>query len=63
MLSDGDHEQTLTVVGRWTRVERIFRTEPEATTLTLEFRLSGDIGEVWIDNVQLEALDEETTGP
>jgi hypothetical protein len=64
-LPDGSHEQTLCVVGRWTRVERVFRTEAEATTLALEFRILGssDIGEVWIDDITLEVLGDEPNGP
>ncbi len=63
ILSDGDVEQMLTVTGRWTRVERIFRTESEATSVTLEFRLLGDVGEMWIDDVSLEPVDEDDDGP
>ncbi len=63
ILSDGDIDQVLAARGRWTKVERIFRTESEATTLTLEFRLLGDVGEMWIDDVSLEPLDEESHIP
>ena len=52
-LPDGCQEQTLAVVGRWTKVERTFRTEAEATTLALEFRICGgaDVGEMWVDDI------------
>ena len=63
ILGDGDVGQTLSVVGRWVKVERIFRTEPEATTLTLEFCVRGDIGEMWIDDVSLEPEDDDDGGP
>jgi hypothetical protein len=58
-LADGSHEQCLTAVGRWVKVERLFRTEPEATTLALDFRIGGDtnIGELWIDDVSLEPVE------
>ena len=65
VLSDGQIEQPLPVVGRWVRVERIFRTEAEATHLSLEFRITGagDVGEMWVDDVTLESLDEAPAGP
>jgi len=50
------YEQTLKTVGRWTKVEHIIHTEPECTTLTLEFQIAGDtdVGEMWIDDVSVE---------
>ncbi len=54
VLTDGAIEQTLTVVDRWTKVERVFLAEPDATTLALDFRVCGDIGEMWVDDVVLE---------
>ena len=64
-LAEGSHEQTLSVVGRWTRVERIFRTETEATTLALEFRIlgSGDVGEMWVDDITLDVIGDGPKGP
>jgi hypothetical protein len=58
VLTDGAHEEVLTTVGRWVKVERVFRTEPEATTLALDFRISGgaEVGEMWIDDVSLEPV-------
>jgi hypothetical protein len=57
-LHNGDYEQTLKTVGRWTKVEHVLQTEPEATKLTVEFQISGDtdIGEMWIDDVSLDPL-------
>jgi hypothetical protein len=63
ILSEGAHEQCLTTVGRWVKVERVFRTEPDATTLALDFRLTGDIGEMWIDDVSLEPVAQGPAGP
>ncbi|WP_422927793.1 hypothetical protein [Singulisphaera sp. PoT] len=64
VLTEGAREQPLTTVGRWVAVEKIFRTEAEATTLALEFKISGgDIGEMWIDDVSLEPLDNGPSGP
>ena len=65
VLSEGGHEDCLSTVGRWVKVERVFRTEPDATTLALDFRISGsEIGEMWIDDVRLEPLSGATqTGP
>lgn len=65
-LPEGCFEECLTVVGRWVKVERIFRTEPEATTLALDFRITGadDIGEIWVDDVSLEPVASPTpAGP
>lgn len=64
-LSDGALEEGLPIVGRWVHVERLFRTEPEATTLRLDFRILGDaeVGECWIDDVALEPLDAGPEGP
>jgi hypothetical protein len=64
-LTEGAIEESLPVIGRWSYVERIFRTEPEATTLRLDFRILGDaeIGECWIDDVALEPIDAGPEGP
>jgi len=58
VLTDGAHEEVLTTVGRWVKVERIFRTESEATTLALDFRICGgaEVGEMWVDDVSLEPV-------
>ena len=64
VLSDGTRDDALPVVGRWTRVERTFCTESDATSLALDFRIIGtDIGELWIDDVTLEPVDSEGCGP
>ena len=66
MLHNGGFEQCLKTVGRWTKVERVIQTEPEATKLTLEFKIVGDteIGEMWIDDVSLEPIGfDEPVGP
>lgn len=54
-LPRGGVEVDLETAGRWTRVERTFRTLPNATSVGLDFRIVGsDIGEAWIDDVRLE---------
>lgn len=64
VLNDGAYEECLTTVGRWVKVEHTFRTESDATTLALDFRISGaDIGEMWIDDVSLEPVGGSPTGP
>ena len=64
VLSDGTRDESLPVVGRWTRVERTFCTEADATSLALDFRIVGaDIGELWIDDVTLEPVDADPCGP
>ncbi|MFO0951653.1 MAG: hypothetical protein U0835_10985 [Isosphaeraceae bacterium] len=57
-LSDGMYSQCLNKVGRWVRVERVFRTEPEANLLALDFKISSieEVGEMWIDDVSLEPV-------
>ena len=52
-------------IGRWTKVERIVRTEPEATSVALDFKIcnNADIGEVWIDDVKLEPAAPGAGGP
>jgi hypothetical protein len=57
-LHEAGFEERLTVVGRWTKYERVVQTEPEATRIILEFRIAGeiDMGEMWIDDVSLEPL-------
>jgi hypothetical protein len=66
ILNSGGFEQCLKTVGRWIKVDRILQTEPEATTLTLEFKIVGEteVGEMWIDDVSLEPVDCTTpSGP
>ena len=67
ILYEAAQEERLTQVGRWTKVERIFQTDREATSLGLEFRISDPndtrIGEVWIDDVSLEPVLASPAGP
>lgn len=62
-LPGGGFEQVLETIGSWTKVERIIRAEPEATSAALDFRIVSEtnVGEMWIDNVSLEPLG--TTSP
>lgn len=64
-LAEGDHVQTHpdSSAGRWRKVERTFKTEPDATTLLLEFGLPGDIGEAWVADVRLEPVEGGEVGP
>jgi MAM domain, meprin/A5/mu len=57
-LHEATVEEQLKTIGRWTKYECIIQTEPEATRLILEFKIVGevDIGEMWIDDVNLEPL-------
>ncbi len=66
VLTEGRHETTLPTVGRWTPVDVIFRTEPDATTLALDFRIEGneiEAGELWIDDVRLEPVGATSVEP
>jgi hypothetical protein len=63
-LNNGSFEHCLKSVGHWKRFERIIETEPDATTLTLEFQIVGEteIGEMWVDDVSLETLGSDLPG-
>jgi len=67
MLPDGAIDGQLAVgqlaVGQWKKFERVFRTERTANQLQLSFKVTGAIGEVWIDNVALEALGAPSLKP
>jgi hypothetical protein len=66
VLADGRREELLGTVGRWTQVEILLRTEPDATTLALDFRIEGaeiEAGELWIDDVSLEPVGAAPTDP
>lgn len=66
ILHDGEVDERLTTVGRWVRVERVFRVEAEASSLGLEFGILGaDLAaaELWIDDVRLEPVEEVVAGP
>ena len=57
VLSRGMREECLSTVGKWVKVEWVFQTEPEATILALDFKISGtEVGEMWVDNVTLEPV-------
>jgi hypothetical protein len=58
-LTDAQMEIVLEKRGKWTRVQKVFRTDDQATSLTLEFRMMGDNGCVWIDDVDISPLKEE----
>jgi len=63
-LNSGGFQQRLKTVGRWTKVDRLILTEPEATNLTLEFKITSEteVGEMWIDDVSLEPIGCDTLG-
>lgn len=50
----GGFDCELTEQGRWVTFERTFRVGPETTTLAVDFRVTGsDVGEMWVDDVEL----------
>jgi hypothetical protein len=65
VLSQGRIDQPLCETGHWVHVERIIRTDPEATTLRLRFLVDSDIdsGEMWVDDISLEALADRGQEP
>lgn len=60
-LAQGRIEQPLCTTGRWVHVERLIRTDPEATTLRLRFLIDSELesGEMWIDDVCLDPVAEQ----
>ncbi len=65
-LDDSAVRKKLTTIGKWKKVEYVFRTEKEATTMLLEFKIAGDsdIGEMWVDCIEFKYLDKkEESGP
>ena len=59
VLTDGRREVPLNRSAAGLRSSVVFRTEPKATTLALDFRIEGDgieVGECWIDDLSLEPL-------
>jgi hypothetical protein len=57
---DGGFDELLSVQGRWRRFEQILTTRRETTTMALDFRIVGaNVGEIWIDEIQLTPLGSE----
>ena len=57
-LDGGGFDEPLPANGRWERFERTFRTLRDTTTMAIDFRIRrSDLGELWIDDVQLVALE------
>jgi hypothetical protein len=50
-------------VGRWYVFDKIVTTQPNANTLRVEFRITDEIGEMWIDNLTIEALNAPSVTP
>ena len=64
VLHEGGLELTQAVIGKWTKVDRIVKIQPEATSCALDFLIYGaDVGEVWIDDVKLEPVGNGPEGP
>jgi hypothetical protein len=64
-LPEAKVTEDLCQVGRWVQVQRVFRTDPQATTLRLRFTVDSDtnLGDLWIDDVHLEPLASRPPGP
>lgn len=61
---DGGFDSTLTGQGRWKRFEQTFTVRDDATTIALDFRILGaNVGELWIDDMQVEALYGDSVRP
>jgi hypothetical protein len=63
-LHEATFEEPLKTIGYWTKYERVVQTEPEATRLIVEFKITGEhnIGEMWIDDINVEPLDRTGRG-
>lgn len=56
---DGGFDEELSVQGCWERFEHVFQTRDDTTTMAIDFRITGaNVGEVWIDDVELVPLYE-----
>src|SRR5262249_25132728 len=54
---DGGLDEELPAQGTWTYFQQTFRTLADTTTMALDFRIVGaNIGELWIDDVELAPL-------
>lgn len=64
-LYDGEVIEALDTVGRWVHVQRVFRVEPEATQLVVDFRVQGAefAGDLWIDDIHLDPIGGIAAGP
>lgn len=64
-LPDARVVEDLCQVGQWVQVQRVFRTDAQATTLRLRFCVDSDTGagDLWIDDVRLEPLSAPPDGP
>jgi hypothetical protein len=61
-LSDSNVDEKLKV-GRWYLFDKIVRTQANANMLTVEFRITDEIGETWIDNLTIEPLNAPSLTP
>lgn len=65
-LPDAGFAVPLTVLGRWTLIDRTFVTHPDANSAALYLSLDGrfDVGEFWIDDIILSPVGQPVTvGP
>jgi hypothetical protein len=61
---DGGFDDQLTEQGRWRRFEQTFTALDDTTTMALDFRIVGaNVGEMWIDDVELVPLYADAVKP
>lgn len=64
VLSEGSYQRNLSTTlfgmrlkntGVWKTYDQIIQVQPDATTMAIDFRFSGDneVGEAWVDNISL----------
>ena len=60
----GGFDEKLNRRGEWTLFERRFRVGDETTAIAVDFRMTGsDVGEMWVDDVELVPARSEATSP
>jgi hypothetical protein len=61
---DGGFDEPITLQGRWRKFEQTFQTRDETTTMALDFRIVGaNVGEMWIDDIELTPLYADANKP
>ncbi len=60
----GGFDERLKHGPQWQLFERRFRVGPETTAIAIDFRLTGsDVGEMWVDDVELVPVAHQPGGP
>jgi hypothetical protein len=61
---DGGFDEQITLQGRWRKFDQNFQTRDDTTTMALDFRIVGaNVGEMWIDDIELTPLYADANKP